>query len=136
MPTTPPRPARVLQPAGWPSPKGYANGIMARGELIFLAGMVGCDHDQHFPDGFVAQAKQALQKILDLLGAAGARPEHVVRMTWYVVSMDQYLEAQRALGSAYRELMGKHYPAMTLVEVNRLVERAALLEIEATAVIP
>ena len=127
---------RVVQPQGWPEPKGYVNGIVARGELVFLAGMVGCNRQQQFAADFVLQAKQALQNIIEVLHSAGAGPEHVVRMTWYVVNMDQYLQSQKALGLAYREVMKNRYPAMTLVEVSRLVEPHALLEIEATAVVP
>ena len=98
--------------------------------------MVGCNRQQQFAADFVLQAKQALQNIIAVLHSAGAGPEHVVRMTWYVVNMDQYLQSQKALGLAYREVMKNRYPAMTLVEVSRLVEPHALLEIEATAVVP
>ena len=126
----------VLQPAGWPRPKGYANGIKARGELVFVGGMVGSDAQGHFPAGFVAQARQALRNIAAVLAEGGAAPAHVVRMTWYVRAMDEYLAARRELGTAYRDVMADHFPAMTLVEVTRLVEPEARLEIEATAVIP
>jgi enamine deaminase RidA (YjgF/YER057c/UK114 family) len=126
----------VLQPEAWPLPKGYANGIKASGDMVFVGGMVGWDQDKHFVADFVGQTKQALRNILAVLALAGGAPEHVVRMTWYVVNMDEYLDCQAALGSAYREVMGKHYPAMALVEVRRLVEPEALVEIEATAVLP
>jgi enamine deaminase RidA (YjgF/YER057c/UK114 family) len=126
----------TLQPAGWPEPKGYANGIKARGEFVFVGGMVGWDEQERFPDGFVAQAKQALQNIVAVLAEGGAHPEHVVRLTWYVLDMDEYLAARKALGSAYREVMGDHFPAMALVQVGRLFEPKARLEIEATAVLP
>jgi enamine deaminase RidA (YjgF/YER057c/UK114 family) len=126
----------TLQPPGWPQPKGYANGIKARGEFVFVGGMVGWDRDEKFPQGFVAQAKQALANIVAVLAEGGARPEHVVRLTWYVLDMDEYLAARKALGAAYREVMGDHFPAMALVQVGRLFEPGALLEIEATAVLP
>ncbi len=127
---------QLLHPPGWPKPKGYANGIKARGAFVFVGGMVGWDEHEKFPDGFVAQARQALRNIAAVLAEGGAGPEHVTRMTWYVRDMDQYLAARRELGPAYREVMGEHFPAMALVEVRRLVEPGALLEIEATAVVP
>jgi enamine deaminase RidA (YjgF/YER057c/UK114 family) len=126
----------VLQPEAWPIPKGYANGIRASGDLVFVGGMVGWDQEKHFAADFIGQTKQALRNILAVLAIAGGAPEHVVRMTWYVVNMDEYRDCQAALGAVYREVMGKHYPAMTLVEVRRLVEPEALVEIEATAVLP
>ena len=126
---------QVLQPSGWPRPAGYANGIKARGEMVFVAGMVGWDRHGRFADGFAAQARQALTNIVAVLTEGGARPEHLVRMTWYVRDMDEYLAARRELGVAYREIVGDHYPAIALVEVSRLAEPAARLEIEATAVI-
>ena len=128
---------RTLQPPGWAPPKGYANGIAARGTLVFVGGQVGWNAAQAFDsDDFVAQARQALANVVAVLAEAGARPEHVVRLTWYVVDRDEYVAALRALGSAYREVMGRHYPAMSAVEVSRLVEPRARVEIEATAVIP
>jgi enamine deaminase RidA (YjgF/YER057c/UK114 family) len=134
----PPRPrtAEVLQPPGWPKPQGYANGIRARGEMVFVGGMVGWDASGRFPDGFVAQARQALENIVAVLAEGGAGPEHVVRLTWYVLDTDEYLAARKDLGRAYRDVMGMNFPAMALVEVRRLVEPAARLEIEATAVVP
>jgi enamine deaminase RidA (YjgF/YER057c/UK114 family) len=126
----------VLQPPGWPKPQGYANGIRARGEIVFVGGMVGWDASGTFPDGFVAQARQALENIVAVLTQGGAGPEHVVRMTWYVLDMDEYLASRKELGRAYRDVMGTSFPAMALVEVRRLVEPAARLEIEATAVLP
>jgi enamine deaminase RidA (YjgF/YER057c/UK114 family) len=126
----------VLLPEGWPRPAGYANGIKARGDMVFVAGMVGWDAKGVFADGFVAQSRQALNNIVAILAEGGARPEHLVRMTWYVRDMDEYLDARRALGAAYREIVGEHYPAIALVEVSRLAEPQARLEIEATAVIP
>ncbi|HEV3397460.1 MAG TPA: RidA family protein [Xanthobacteraceae bacterium] len=126
----------VLQPAGWPAPKGYANGIKARGEMVFVGGMVGWDEHERFPAGFVAQTRQALMNILAVLAEGGAGPQHIVRMTWYVRDMDEYLAARPELGKVYRATMGRHFPAMALVEVRRLVEPDARLEIEATAVVP
>jgi enamine deaminase RidA (YjgF/YER057c/UK114 family) len=131
-----PGPHRVLQPGGWPKPRGYANGIAARGTTIFVGGMVGWDERETFANGFVAQAKLALQNIVTVVRQAGGGPEHIVRLTWYVLDMDDYLTARSALGPDYRAVMGAHFPAMALVEVKRLVEPGALLEIEATAVVP
>jgi enamine deaminase RidA (YjgF/YER057c/UK114 family) len=126
----------TLHPPGWPAPKGYANGIKARGDFVFVGGMVGWDAEEKFPKGFIAQAKQALENIVAVLAEGGGRPEHVVRLTWYVLDMDEYLAARRELGAAYRAVMGDSFPAMALVQVGRLFEREARLEIEATAVIP
>jgi enamine deaminase RidA (YjgF/YER057c/UK114 family) len=126
----------VLQPPGWPKPQGYANGIKARGEMVFVGGMVGWDASGRFPAGFVAQTRQALENIVAVLAEGGAGPEHVARMTWYVLDMDEYLAARKELGRAYRDVMGMNFPAMALVEVRRLVEADARLEIEATAVVP
>jgi enamine deaminase RidA (YjgF/YER057c/UK114 family) len=126
----------ILNPAGWPQPKGYANGIKARGEMVFTGGMVGWDEKQQFPQGLVAQIRQTLKNVAAVLAAGGARPEHIVRMTWYVTDMEQYRSSLAQVGEAYRDVMGRHFPAMALVEVKSLVERAALVEIEATAVIP
>jgi enamine deaminase RidA (YjgF/YER057c/UK114 family) len=128
---------RILQPAGWVAPRGYANGVVARGRLVFVGGMIGWNAAQRFESAdFVAQARQALTNVVAVLAEAGARPEHVTRMTWYVVDKREYLACGRALGVAYREIMGHHYPAMTAVEVTSLMEDAARVEIEATAVIP
>jgi enamine deaminase RidA (YjgF/YER057c/UK114 family) len=134
----PPRAARheKLQPPGWPKPKGYANGIKARGDFVFVGGMVGWDANEKFPEGFVAQTRQALENIAAVLAEGGAKPEHITRMTWYVRDMDEYLAARKELGPVYRDVMGDNFPAMALVEVRRLVEPGARLEIEATAVVP
>jgi len=127
----------ILQPPGWPRPRGYANGIAARGRLVFVSGMIGWNADGQFDsDDFTAQAGQALRNIVEVLREAGARPEHIVRMTWYVVDRREYLAAGSALGAVYREIVGVHYPAMTAVEVGALVEDRARVEIEATAVVP
>ena len=127
---------KTLLPAGWPQPKGYANGIRARGDVIFVAGQIGWDAEGRFARGFVAQTRQALENIVAVLAAGGAKPEHIARVTWYVTDMRAYRESQAELGAAYREVIGRNFPAMTLVEVKRLVERKALIEIEATAVVP
>ena len=136
MTPTPATPHTVLQPPGWPRPRGYANGIRARGEMVFVGGMIGQHPDGSFADGFVAQAKVALENIAAVLGQAYAKPEHIVRLTWYVCDMEEYLAALPALGNAYREVLGRHYPAMAAVEVRRLFEPLARVEIEATAVLP
>ena len=128
---------KALQPPGWAPPKGYANGIAARGTLVFVGGQVGWNAEQHFDsDDFVAQARQALDNVVAVLREANARPEHIVRMTWYVVDRGEYLASLRALGQAYRDVIGRHYPAMTAVEVGALIESRARVEIEATAVVP
>ena len=125
-----------LLPKGWPRPQGYSNGMMAKGRMIFTGGMVGWTVDQQFPDGLVAQTRQALINIVEVLQAGGASPRHLVRLTWYVTDIEDYLAHLRALGHAYRDIIGAHYPAMALVQVVRLVEQKALVEIEATAVVP
>jgi enamine deaminase RidA (YjgF/YER057c/UK114 family) len=127
---------QVLQPLGWPTPKGYANGMMAEGRIVVTGGVIGWDAQEHLADGFVAQVKQTLANIVAILKEGGAGPEHLVRLTWYVVDIEEYLAHLKALGSAYRETLGAHYPAMALVQVVRLVEKAARVEIEATAVVP
>jgi enamine deaminase RidA (YjgF/YER057c/UK114 family) len=136
--TLPPRASSnvVLQPSGWPQPKGYANGIKARGDLLFIGGMVGWDERGRFPADFVGQTRQLLANILAVMAEGGASAQHIVRMTWYVRDMDEYLRARPALGEVYRQAMGDNYPAMALVAVTRLVESEARLEIETTAVVP
>lgn len=126
----------LLNPKGWPQPRGYANGIKARGEMIIVGGMVGWDAQGKFPQGFVAQTRQLLQNIVAVLAEGGAKPEHIVRMTWYVVDLDEYRACLPELGKVYREVMGRNFPAMALVGVTGLVEREARLEIEATALVP
>jgi len=128
--------ATALLPAGWPAPKGYANGIKARGELVFVAGQIGWDTHGRFAPGFIAQVRKALQNVVAVLATAGAGPEHVVRLTWYVIDMAEYRASLTALGTAYRDVMGRNFPTMTLVEVKSLAEPEALVEIEATAVVP
>lgn len=127
---------RVLQPEGWPTPKGYANGVLTDGGMIFTGGLVGWDAEGKFAEGFVAQAHQTFRNIRDVLACAGAGPEHITRLTWYVTSVEEYLADQKGLGAAYRDVFGRCFPAMATVEVSRLVEREALVEIEATAVLP
>ncbi len=133
-----PSPGRpqILQPSGWPAPKGYANGMAADGRLVVTGGVIGWDHHGHLPTDFVAQVRQTLSNISVILAEGGARPEHLVRLTWYVVDMEEYLANLKTLGQVYRDLIGAHYPAMALVQVVRLVEEAARVEIEATAVVP
>lgn len=127
---------RSLLPPGWPRPKGYANGIAAEGRLVFTAGVVGWDENERFAAVDVAgQFRQVLVNTLAILGQGGAGPEHVVRMTWYVTDRDAYVAALPEIGAHYRELMGRNFPAMAVVEVARLVEPAALIEIETTAVV-
>jgi len=128
--------AQVLQPSGWPAPKGYANGMAAEGRIVVTGGVIGWDRQEKLAHGFVAQVHQTLSNIAAILAEGGARPEHLVRLTWYVVDMDEYLSNLKELGKIYREIFGSHYPAMALVQVVRLVERAARVEIEATAVVP
>lgn len=128
---------QTLLPDGWPRPKGYANGIAAEGRMIFVAGQIGWTPEGVFEaTDFAGQFRQTLLNTLAVLKAGGAGPEHVVRMTWYVVDKREYLAALREVGAAWRELMGANYPAMAVVEVKGLVEDAARLEIETTAVVP
>jgi enamine deaminase RidA (YjgF/YER057c/UK114 family) len=128
---------RVLLPPGWSRPRGFANGVTARGRLVFVAGMVGCDASGRFPsDDFAEQARQALRNVVDVLAAGDARPEHIVRMTWYVTDMRAYLAAAQTLGAAFRETIGRYDIAMTAVAVSALVEDRAKVEIEVTAVVP
>ena len=128
---------KKLQPPDWAEPKGYANGIMARGALIFIGGQIGWNAAQQFEsDDFIAQTRQALINIAAVLKAGGAGPEHMVRMTWYVTDRVEYSARLKELGAAYREVMGKNFPAMTCVEVSGLVEERAQIEIEVTAVLP
>jgi enamine deaminase RidA (YjgF/YER057c/UK114 family) len=127
----------TLQPQGWRRPRGYSNGVVASGRLVFLSGMIGWNAQERFEsDDFAAQARQALHNVVEVLREAKARPEHIVRMTWYVVDKREYLAASEELGAAYRELIGKHFPAMTAVEVSALIEDRARVEIEVTAVVP
>jgi enamine deaminase RidA (YjgF/YER057c/UK114 family) len=127
---------RVLQPSGWPLPKGYANGMAADGRIVVTGGVIGWDDKGDLPKDFVAQVRQTLSNIAAILAEGEAQPEHLVRLTWYVVDIDEYLANLKELGVIYREIFGAHYPAMALVQVVRLVEKEARVEIEATAVVP
>jgi enamine deaminase RidA (YjgF/YER057c/UK114 family) len=128
---------QLLQPPGWAAPKGYANGIAARGTQVFVGGQIGWNAQQQFEsDDFIAQTSQALRNIVQVLHEAGAGPEHMVRMTWYVTDRDEYVRRLGELGPVYREAMGRNFPAMTCVQVAGLVEARAKVEIEVTAVVP
>lgn len=128
---------QVILPEGWPRPKGYANGVKVRGTQVYIAGMIGWDAQCVFhSDDFAQQARQALQNIADVLREAGGKPEHIVRMTWYVTDKREYLAAGREVGQAFREIIGSYNAAMTAVEVKALIEDRAKVEIEATAVLP
>ncbi|MEJ6023470.1 RidA family protein [Ramlibacter sp. PS4R-6] len=128
---------QAILPAGWPRPKGYANGVVARGRMLFIAGMIGWDANERFPsDDFAAQARQALSNIAAVLKEAGGKPEHIVRMTWYVTDKREYLAAAKDIGKAFREIVGCYDIAMTAVEVKALIEDRAKVEIEATAMLP
>jgi enamine deaminase RidA (YjgF/YER057c/UK114 family) len=128
---------RILHPDGWAAPKGYANGILATGRQLHVAGQIGWDAEQRMvPGGLVSQTRQALENIVAVLASGGARPEHLVRLTWYLTDRAAYLAASKEIGAVYREVIGRHYPAMTAVEVSALMEAEALVEIEATAVVP
>ena len=127
----------ILQPPGWALPKGYANGVAARGTLVFVGGQIGWNAAQQFEsDDFIAQTAQALANVLAVLREAGAGPEHMVRMTWYVTDREEYHRRLAELGQAYRACMGRHFPPMTCVEVSALMEARAKVEIEVTAVLP
>ena len=128
---------QLLQPPGWARPKGFANGIACRGNLVFIAGQVGWTGQGEWKErSFAGQFRQALANILEVLKEAKGGPEHIVRLTWYVLDKKEYLASLREVGAAYRELMGRHYPTMAVVQVSGLVEDEARLEIEATAVVP
>jgi enamine deaminase RidA (YjgF/YER057c/UK114 family) len=127
---------QILQPSGWPMPKGYANGMAADGRNVVTGGVIGWDVEERLATDFVAQVRQTLRNIAAILAEGEARPEHLVRLTWYVVDMEEYLSNLKELGKIYREIFGAHYPAMALVQVVRLVEKSARVEIEATAVVP
>lgn len=128
---------QLLQPPGWTAPKGYANGIAARGTVVFVGGQIGWNAAQQFEsDDFIAQTAQALRNVVAVLKEAGASPEHMVRMTWYITDRVEYNARLSELGAAYRDVIGRNFPAMTCVEVSALVEARAKVEIEVTAVIP
>jgi len=128
---------KILQPPGWARAKGFSNGIAAKGNLVFIAGQIGWTGECKWEArDFAGQFRQALQNILEVLKEANGKPEHIVRLTWYVLDKQEYLNALKGVGEAYRELMGRHYPTMAVVQVSGLVEDEARLEIEATAVVP
>jgi len=128
---------KIVQPEGWTAPKGYANGVLASGKTLFVGGQIGWNEKQVFEArDFVGQMEQALRNIMAVVEAAGGRAEHICRLTWYVTEKQDYLSHQREVGEAYRRVLGKHFPAMTMVVVRALVEDEALVEIEATAVLP
>ena len=126
----------VLQPSGWKKPKGYANGMMGRGRLVLTGGLIGWDENESFAEGFVPQVEQTLKNVVAVVAAAGGEAEHIARLTWYVKSIATYRDSLPELGAVYRRTLGRHYPAMALVEVCDLVEPQALVEIEATAILP
>jgi enamine deaminase RidA (YjgF/YER057c/UK114 family) len=128
---------KILQPPSWARPRGFSNGVAAKGQMIFVSGMVGWDAEGKFVSNeFAGQARQALKNIVEVLAEAKAKPEHITRMTWYVIDKAEYLAASKELGAAYREIIGGHYTAMTAVEVAGLIEDQAKVEIEVTAVVP
>jgi len=135
--TTMTRTLQVLQPPDWPRPKGYSNGILARGRQVFVAGQVGWDREGRFHSTRMSdQIRQALENIVAILAEAGARPEHVVRLTWFITNRDEYNGQLPDIGAAYRSVMGRHFPVMSVVQVAALIEDGAKVEIEATAVLP
>lgn len=128
---------QTLHPEGWKPAKGYANGMAARGRMIMTGGLVGWNADYEFEtDDFIGQVEQTLKNIVAVLAEAGARPEHLVRLTWYITSKAEYLAGLKALGGVYKEIIGRHYPAMAVVQVVALIEDRAKVEIEATAILP
>lgn len=130
-------PGMIVRPEGWPRPRGYSDGIAVAGTAVYVAGQIGWNERRELVSAdFAEQAAQALRNVVAVLQAAGARPQHLVRLTWYVTSKHEYAGARERVGAAYREIVGAHYPAMTLVQVAALLEDGALVEIEATAVVP
>ena len=128
---------QILQPPGWRRPAGYSNGIAAEGRTVFVAGLIGWDENSEFQsDDFIAQTAQTLKNIVAVLAEAGAGPEHVTRMTWYITDKQEYIARQREMGEVYRDVMGRNYPAMAMLEVSALMEDRAKVEIETTAVVP
>ena len=128
---------QILQPPGWRRPGGYSNGVAAEGRMVFVAGLIGWDENSEFQsDDFIAQTAQALKNTVAVLAEAGAGPEHVTRMTWYITDKQEYLSRGRELGEVYRDVMGRHYPAMAMVQVAGLMDDRAKVEIETTAVVP
>jgi enamine deaminase RidA (YjgF/YER057c/UK114 family) len=126
----------ILNPKNWPTPKGYSNGMLAEGKVLVTGGIIGWDETETLAEGFVNQGRQIFNNISAILAEGGAEPRHLVRLTWYVVDIDEYLANLRELGRAYKEVFGPHFPAMALVQVVRLVEKQARLEVEAMAIVP
>lgn len=127
----------ILHPKSWRRPRGYANGVTARGRCVFVSGMIGWDASERLVSAeFSGQVRQALKNVVDVLAEGGAKPEHIVRMTWYFVDKQEYVAALKEVGAIYREVIGNHYPAMTAIEVKALMEDGARVEIEVTAVVP
>ncbi len=128
---------KCLQPAHWPRPKGYSNGVVVNGRTIYVSGMIGWNAEgKMVSSDFVGQVRQILRNVVEVLSEANAKPEHIVRMNWYVLDKNEYVDAYKQLGVAYREIIGSHYPAMTAVQVSSLIEDSARVEIEVTAVVP
>ncbi|MDA0230674.1 MAG: RidA family protein [Proteobacteria bacterium] len=128
---------QILQPPGWRRPGGYSNGVASEGRLVFVAGLVGWDENSEFQsDDFISQTAQTLRNTVAVLAEAGAGPEHVTRMTWYIVDKQEYVTRQREMGDVYREIMGRNFPAMAMVAVSALMDDRAKVEIETTAVVP
>jgi enamine deaminase RidA (YjgF/YER057c/UK114 family) len=127
---------KILNPSSWNRPSGYSNGVAAKGEMVFVSGTIGWDQEGRLPSGFAAQMAQLLDNTVAILAEAGAGPEHIVRMTWYVTDLDAYRSSLREVGAVYREKIGKNFPTMAVIGVSGLVESDALVEIETTAVIP
>ena len=128
---------KIIQPDGWKPAKGYANGVLATGQTLYVGGQIGWNADQEFEtDDFVGQVEQALKNIVAVVEAAGGRPEHIVRLTWFLIDKSEYVARQRELGAVYRDVLGRHFPAMSLFVISGLLEDRAKVEIEATAVIP
>lgn len=128
--------SETINPPGWPRPSGYSNGIVAEGRYLAISGQIGWNERNELAESFLEQARQALRNVVAVLTAAGGRPEHLVRLTWYVTNTSEYRDNAQALGASYREIVGAHYPAMALIGVTALLEAAAKIEIEATAVLP
>ncbi|MCC4246297.1 RidA family protein [Stappia indica] len=131
-----PSPLAALQPEGWPTPRGYANGMAGEGRMVLTGGQIGWTPDGVFPPDFLGQIRQTLENVVAVVGAAGGGPEHIARLTWYVTDIDAYRECLKELGPVYREVMGRNFPAMAVVQVVALVEPEAKVEIEGTAILP
>lgn len=128
---------QIINPEGWPRPRGYSNGILAEGKTLYVGGQIGWDENEQFhSDDFIEQMAQALKNTVAILEAGGARPEHIVRMTWYITDREEYLKRLKEMGQVYRDIIGRHFPVMAMVQVVALMEERAKVEVETTAVIP